>query len=155
MCIRDRPFAVEHIALPFIIADQKMKETDFLGELTQKTGCKVILDLNNLYTNEENFSIDSREWLQELPIDAVEGIHLAGGFVDDLGIQQDGHCKRVPEAVWELYKYALSLMKKNVPTIIERTGNNEKEGLKPILADMKRAFDISETIFIKKRSNEH
>jgi len=135
-------FAIENIAHPFFIPGQSYTETEFINKLITKTGCRIILDLNNLYTNSVNFSIDPKKWLQHINCDDIDSIHLAGGFIDSEGILQDGHCEPVPEPVWELYKYVIKKAQRAIPTIVERTGNNSKLGLKPILSDMSLATSI-------------
>lgn len=135
-------FAIENISHPFFIDDQTYQETDFINKLIEQTGCRLLLDLNNLYTNSVNFSVKPEEWLQNLNYDNIDSIHLAGGFIDADGILQDGHCEPVPEPVWELYKNVINKAQRAIPTIIERTGNNKKNGLKPILDDMNIATNI-------------
>ena len=147
--ITGQAFAIENIAHPFFIPNQTYQETDFINELIEQTGCRLLLDLNNLYTNATNFSIHLLDWLKAIDFDKVELIHLAGGFIDSDGILQDGHCEPVPEPVWDLYKYVIKKSNRAIPTIIERTGNNEKEGLSPILKDINIATGIHQQLLNK------
>jgi len=135
-------FSIENIAHPFFIPDQTYKETEFINKLIEQTNCNLLLDLNNLYTNAINFSVAPTHWLQDIDLDKVSAIHLAGGYIDEEGILQDGHCEPVPEPVWDLYRYIIKKSKRSIPTIIERTGNNGNSGIKPILEDMKLAKEI-------------
>ena len=138
------PFAVENISLPFVIPNQQYKETTFINNLCKETGCKLLLDLNNVYTNSVNFGENPYSYIDELNLENLDSIHLAGGFFDQNNILQDGHNQPVPTEVWELYNYTLSKVKASIPTIVERTGNNHKEGLGPIIKDMRTAVMLSE-----------
>lgn len=137
--ITGMPFAIENISHPFYIPNQEYSETEFINKMIEKTGCKLLLDINNLYTNEVNFNIDAKKWLSEIDYSTIDSIHLAGGFMDDDGILQDGHCAKVPPQVWDLFDYTIENAKRPITSIIERTGNNAKEGITPILQDMYRA----------------
>ena len=140
--ITGQAFAIENIAHSFFIPDQTYEETEFINKLIHNTGCQLLLDLNNLYTNATNFSMDPKAWLKNIDFDKIDSIHLAGGYIDSEGILQDGHCEPVPKEVWELYEYVIKKSNRAIPTIVERTGNNTKEGLAPILKDMSIAKKI-------------
>jgi uncharacterized protein (UPF0276 family) len=138
----DLPFAIENIAHPFTIPNPSMSETDFIRRLQARTGCGLLLDLHNLFANSMNFGIDPYEYVAELDLALVDAIHLAGGFYDEHGMLQDGHCARVPEPVWELYAFVVRASGRRIPTIIERTSRNEADGLLPVLEDQRRAQAI-------------
>ncbi len=105
-------------------------EADFLTELTRRTGCALLVDVNNLYVNARNAQINGlpgdpllhcQAWLDNIPAVCVGEIHL-GGHVhlqDAHGeIVIDDHGSKVTEAVWQLYRHALARFG-NVPTLIE------------------------------------
>jgi hypothetical protein len=84
---------------------REMDEMDFLAELTRRTGCGVLLDVNNLVVNAANLGSDPKHALEALPEDAVGYLHLAGHAVlPDVRI--DTHDADVPAAVWALYEEA-------------------------------------------------
>lgn len=106
-------------------------ETAFLAELARRTGCQLLVDVNNIYVNAQNAQIRDgaggdplqhcRDWLDAIPADVVGELHLAGHCrVSDVhgDIVIDDHGSRVCDAVWELYRHAVSRFGA-VPTLIE------------------------------------
>lgn len=142
------PFLLENIAYAFKIPGQEYSEPDFFCRIMEETGCSLLLDLNNLYTNGVNFGEDPLEWISQVPMDQVKAIHLAGGYYDTDGQLMDGHCSQVPDPVWSLYEHVMRQAQKPIPTIVERTGNNAELGLKPILEDQNKARDIQERMLV-------
>jgi uncharacterized protein (UPF0276 family) len=63
------------------------------------------LDLNNIHTNGVNFSIDPYDWIDQIDLAAVRGIHIAGGYYDDEGTLVDSHSNYAPQRVWDLFRY--------------------------------------------------
>ena len=110
--------------------DPPMPEPVFLSELVRHTGCGLLVDVNNVYVNALNAQrqgtdgdpeVHCRQWLDGLEPDAVGEIHLAGHsrVSDEHGtIVIDDHGSRVCDAVWRLYRHALSRFG-GVPTLIE------------------------------------
>ncbi|MES2687501.1 MAG: DUF692 domain-containing protein [Pseudomonadota bacterium] len=123
-----RPLLVENLSAYLTLAGSDRSETDFLGELVQRTGCGLLVDVNNIYVNALNARIAGGQdapdplracehWLEALPADAVGEIHLAGHCVmEDIVI--DDHGSRVADEVWQLYAHALARFGA-VPTLIE------------------------------------
>jgi uncharacterized protein (UPF0276 family) len=96
-------------------------EPEFLTEIVRRTGCGLLCDVNNIYVTTQNFAQDASAYLDRLPVDAVEEIHLAGHASNDADGQPiliDDHGSPVPEAVWQLYAHALMRFGP-VPTLIE------------------------------------
>ena len=97
------------------IAD--MSEGEFLAALARRTGCGLLLDVNNLYVNQVNLGRDALAQMRALDPESVEEIHLAGFSAEPLGLV-DTHGARVAAAVWALYETALERFGP-VPTLIE------------------------------------
>jgi uncharacterized protein len=98
-----------------------MHEADFLAELVRRTGCALLLDVNNIAVSAHNLALDAGAWLDRLPADAVAEIHLAGHHradADGATVLIDDHGDRVAPAVWYLYARALARFGR-VPTLIE------------------------------------
>ncbi len=123
-----RPLLVENLSAYLTLAGSDRSETDFLGELAQRTGCGLLVDVNNIYVNALNARIAGgpdapdplracEHWLDQLPAGAVGEIHLAGHCVME-EIVIDDHGSRVADAVWQLYAHALTRFGA-VPTLIE------------------------------------
>ncbi|MBA4330095.1 MAG: hypothetical protein C0428_17855 [Polaromonas sp.] len=123
-----RPLLVENLSAYLTLAGSDRSETDFLVELAQRTGCGLLVDVNNIYVNALNARIaDGQDapdplracehWLDQLPAAAVGEIHLAGHCVmEDIVI--DDHGSRVGDAVWQLYAHAIARFGA-VPTLVE------------------------------------
>ena len=96
-------------------------EPEFLSEIVRRTGCGLLCDVNNIYVTTQNFAQDAVAYLEMLPADAVDEIHLAGHAVNDADGQPiliDDHGSSVCEAVWQLFTHALGRFGP-VPTLIE------------------------------------
>lgn len=98
-------------------------EADFIAELVHRTGCGILLDVNNLYVSTENHGWDAKDWLSRIQLDAVGEIHLAGHEAsddDDGGrVLVDTHGAEIVEGVWNLYSDVLAKAGPR-PTLIER-----------------------------------
>ena len=110
-----RPLLVENLSAYIELAGSDRGETEFLCELVQRTGCGLLVDVNNIYVNALNAQLRGDEgdavaackrWLDGIPAGAAGEIHLAGHCaMDDIVI--DDHGSRVCEDVWRLYRHAL------------------------------------------------
>jgi uncharacterized protein len=95
------PFLLENNVYLFEIPEMRISEPEFLNVLCQRSGCFLLLDLHNLYTNSLNHGLDPYAFIDQLDLDRVLEIHLAGGMERD-GFHLDAHSGPVPEPVWEL-----------------------------------------------------
>jgi uncharacterized protein (UPF0276 family) len=121
-----RTIAVENLSayVTWRVAD--MDEPTFLNALAQRTGCQLLVDVNNIYVNALNTQLrgesldplaDCRRWLDALHPRHVAELHLAG-HVHCGDIVIDDHGSRVDDAVWSLYGHAVERLGA-VPTLIE------------------------------------
>jgi uncharacterized protein (UPF0276 family) len=92
------PLAVENIAALFSWPGEEMTEGQFLYELVERTGVRLLIDVANLYTNQVNRGEDPVKALAELPVEAIAYVHVAGGYERD-GVWHDSHAHPVPEPV--------------------------------------------------------
>jgi len=116
-----RRILVENPARYLRFRHSPIPEPAFLGELARRTGCGVLLDVNNVYVSCRNFEEDSHAYLDALSADAVGEIHLAGHSTNDADgrtILIDDHGSRVAGPVWKLYAHALERCGP-VPTLVE------------------------------------
>ncbi len=95
------PLALENVAALFGWPDDELTEADFLGELVERTGIKLLIDVANLYTNEVNLGSDARDALDRLPLAELAYVHVAGGHSHD-GIWHDTHTAAVPDAILDV-----------------------------------------------------
>ena len=121
-----RSIAVENLSAYVTCEGSEMAETDFLNALAQRTGCQLLVDVNNIYVNALNDKLNGLtanpleqcfRWLHAIDHKHVAEIHLAG-HIDCGDIVIDDHGSRVKPAVWELYKHAIKRFG-NIPTLIE------------------------------------
>jgi uncharacterized protein len=100
----------------------EMSEGEFLSEAVHRTGCGLLLDVNNVYVSARNLGEDADAYLSTIPTDAVGEIHLAGhsvkSFADGTQIRIDDHGSRVDAPVWELYRQAVRRIGRR-PTLVE------------------------------------
>ncbi|HEY3038076.1 MAG TPA: DUF692 family protein [Pyrinomonadaceae bacterium] len=100
------PFLLENNVYFFKYPRQELTEATFLNQLCERSGCYLLLDLHNLYTNSRNHGADSYAFLNELNLANVVEIHVAGGMDYD-GFYQDAHSGVSPDGVWELLDWVL------------------------------------------------
>lgn len=112
-----RELILENISYYFRYKSSDMTEFDFIKGLCQKTGCKILLDLNNVYVNSVNHSFDPFQYLNQFPLQFVRQIHLAGPTQEE-GYLFDTHSTEVPSMVWSLFNY-ICQREVDVPVIVE------------------------------------
>jgi len=108
---------ISYYAAPF----RELDEIDFVNAVLAEADCLLLLDVNNVYVSSVNHEFDPITYLDAIPADRVQQIHLAGheSHGDYL---IDTHDRPVPDAVWSLYREALKRFGV-VPTMIERDAN--------------------------------
>jgi len=103
-CVQQRlglPFLLENSVTYVNIPEQGMGEAEFLNRLCARSGCSLLLDLHNLYTNACNLEFDPFSFLRELDLGHVVEVHVAGGQ-PMMGFHTDSHTGPVHEEVWPL-----------------------------------------------------
>jgi uncharacterized protein (UPF0276 family) len=134
-----RQLVIENVSSYVEYASADCTEWEFLAELARRTGCGLLLDVNNVYVGMRNHGYDARRFIDAIPIDSVRQFHLAGHA--DLGTHViDTHDAPVCEAVWSLYEYAVRRFG-HVPTLLERDG--EIPALEVLVGELDRARSIS------------
>ncbi len=117
-----RKIAIENPSHYLRLDGHEMGEPEFLEALTRRTGCGLLVDVNNLYVSANNISADAVAWIDAVPAAAVHEIHLAGHAPDpQLGARLliDSHDRPVAAAVWSLYERLIQRIGPR-PTLIER-----------------------------------
>jgi uncharacterized protein (UPF0276 family) len=123
-----------------------MSEAQFLSEVLQRTGCGLLLDVNNVHVSCVNHGRDALAFIHDLPLEAVSEIHLAG-FARDRDaagapLLIDSHGAPVDDAVWAMYATVVAGMG-CVPTLLER--DSDVPSLATLLAEALRAEDMMPT----------
>jgi uncharacterized protein (UPF0276 family) len=97
-----RRLILENVTQMFEIPGSRIPEPEFFERLVRATGCGVLFDVTNLYTNAVNHGFDAAAFMDAMPLDDVVQVHLAGGYWLD-GTLIDSHSHPVEQAVWDLY----------------------------------------------------
>jgi uncharacterized protein (UPF0276 family) len=121
-------------------ADAAMSEVEFLREVVRRTGCGLLLDVNNAFVQSVNHGFDAASFIDAFPAEHVGEIHLGGHAADSdddgAALLIDDHGREVADDVWALYAHALSRTGPR-PTLIE--WDNDVPEWEVLFAEAKRA----------------
>jgi hypothetical protein len=118
-----REILIENPTHYLALRDHQWSETSFLCELARRTGCKLLIDVNNVAVGAHNLGYDAAAWLEAIPAKLVGEIHLAGHRWDGEGsLLIDSHDEPISERVWQLYQSFIARIGPR-PTLIERDGH--------------------------------
>jgi len=141
-----RPMLLENPSTYVEFEASTMDEAAFITDVQRRTGCALLLDVNNAYVSAVNHGRDARDFIDALPAHAVAEIHLAGFAEDRDGagarLLIDSHGAPVAEAVWALYLHALRRTGP-VPTLIER--DHDIPTFETLQAEALRARDLMQS----------
>jgi uncharacterized protein (UPF0276 family) len=118
-----RRLTVENVSAYVEWDASHMGESEFLKTIVSRTGCGLLLDLNNVYVTAKNLGGDATQFLNALPLGAVDQVHLAGPSEQADGFLVDTHDSDVREEVWDLYHLWTKIRERPTPVMIERDGN--------------------------------
>jgi uncharacterized protein len=134
---------LENPSTYLIFPESTMSETSFIAELVRRTGCGLLLDINNVFVSATNHGFAARDYLADFPLAQVGEIHLAGHAqqADDEGelLLIDSHDCAVADAVWKLFDVVIS-QRGPIPTLIEWDSDV------PDWARLKAEADAAQTI---------
>ena len=135
-----RTMLLENPSTYVLFAESTWAETDFLREITRRTGCGLLLDVNNVFVSAVNHGFDPELYLADFPLAAVGEIHLAGcaDDSDDAGLPLliDAHNSPVRDPVWSLYSTTIRRLGAT-PTLIE--WDNDVPAWSTLLGEARRA----------------
>ena len=142
---------IENVSSYLQFKATEMTEWDFINEVTNRSDCKLLLDVNNIYVSAQNHKFDAAEYLFAMPVDRVAEIHLAG--YEDKGTHLlDTHSRPVTEPVWDLFKKAIEHVG-DVPALIE--WDNDIPSLERVIEESTTAHEIQEHILSSNRKTTH
>ncbi|MEM6294548.1 MAG: DUF692 domain-containing protein [Myxococcota bacterium] len=101
-----RTLTLENVSSYVGFVASQMPEWEFLAEVSVRSGCRILLDLNNVVVSAKNFGFAPETYLEGIPVDAVWQFHLAN-HTDRGHFKFDSHKGPVPDEVWDLYRVAL------------------------------------------------
>jgi uncharacterized protein len=138
-----REMLLENPSTYVAIAESTIAEVDFLAEISERTGCGLLLDVNNVFVSAHNQGTPAMSYLDSFPLDRVREIHLGGHRqeIDDAGgsLLIDAHGTPVADAVWTLYRHVVA-SSGPIPTLIE--WDNEVPDWSTLLAEATEAERI-------------
>ena len=134
----ERMILVENPSTYFGYVEDAMSAAELLAEVAARSGCGILLDLDNVVVDAHNHGFEPRAFVDALPARQVEEYHLAG-FTPDGSLLVDTHVGPVPEAVWSLYRHALRTIGPR-PTLVE--WDTDTPDLDTVLLECERARSI-------------
>ncbi len=138
-----RKMLLENPSTYLAFAETTMAEVDFLAEIAARTGCGLLLDVNNVFVSAVNQNTDPARYLREFPLAAVGEIHLGGHEADkgdfDAPLLIDSHSRPVADPVWQLYRDTIQNIGPR-PTLIE--WDNDLPDWPVLLGETARAAQI-------------
>ena len=145
-----RQILLENVSSYASYVDSSMTEWEFITEIAEKADCLLLLDVNNIYVSGYNHQFDAKAFIDGVPANRIQQIHLAGHHNHDDYII-DTHDAPVIDPVWRLYEYALSRFGE-VSTMIERDDNIPE--LAVLIEELEIARAIAATIANKVQAQE-
>ena len=137
-----RRMLLENPATYVLFEQSTLTETDFLTRIARRTGCGLLLDINNVFVSTTNHRTDARAYLADFPLDKVGEIHLGGHAAEELPsgpLLIDDHGSPVADPVWVLYAETVARAGA-LPTLIE--WDNDVPPFAELLAEARRAAVI-------------
>jgi len=117
----ERQILIENVSSYLQFESSTTSEWEFISELANQSGCGILLDINNIYVNSRNHAFDPVNYINAIPVEHVQEIHLAGHTVkqfEDGEILIDTHDKQVTNDVWQLFDIAARRFNQ-IPVLIE------------------------------------
>ena len=130
--------AMENISY-YAAPGQHMAEIDFITAILEKSDCKLLLDINNIYVNSINHGYDAENFMFELPKNRIEYFHMAGHYVEAEDLRIDTHGAPICDPVYELLDKAYKHFG-SIPTLLERDFNIPP--LSELLTEVNRIIEI-------------
>jgi uncharacterized protein len=147
-----RRILMENPSTYVAFAESEMEEVEFIKEMQKRSGCGLLLDVNNVHVSATNQHYDAKSYLDSFPLEHVGEIHLGGHAIDedDSGalLLIDAHDREVSDPVWLLYTYVVSRTGA-LPTLIE--WDNDVPEWDALKADV----DAAESILAEARRKSH
>jgi uncharacterized protein (UPF0276 family) len=108
-----RQMLLENPSSYLAFAESEMTETEFLRQVADRTGCGLLLDVNNVFVSATNLGLNARDYIADFPIDRVKELHLGGHDEDEddhgAPLLIDSHGREVADPVWALLRNVLDL----------------------------------------------
>lgn len=129
---------IENVSAYVAFEHSRLHEWEFLAAVAARSGCALLLDVNNIYVSSQNLGLDAGKYIDSLPLGSVREIHVAG-HARNGALLIDDHGSQVCADVWELYRRAVARFGA-VPTLVE--WDNNIPALEVLVAEARRADGI-------------
>lgn len=147
----ERPLVLENVSYYTPVAAE-MSEVDFVSAIVKESGCKLLLDVNNVYVNAFNHNYDPKAYIDGLPLDSVAYMHMAGHHKVQPDLIIDTHGAPIIDPVYELFEYATERTKP-VPVLLERDFNLPE--MAELNGELNRLRDIAASQWVNSSSSSH
>lgn len=118
----ERKLAIEIVSYYTPVAPE-MSELQFINAILEEGDCDLLLDVNNIYVNAFNHQYDARQFIDQLPLERVAYIHMAGHEQVSEDLIIDTHGEAIIDPVYELFGHAMKKLGRDVPVLLERDFN--------------------------------
>ncbi len=137
-----RRMLIENVSSYVTFKDSEMSEWEFISEIANRSGCGILLDINNIYVNSFNHKFDAKEYINAIPKESVAQFHLAGHTNQETFLI-DTHSDRMIDPAWDLYKLAVQRFG-DVPTLVE--WDDHIPTFEVLLDESKKAREIAKHV---------
>lgn len=141
----ERPLAIENVSYYTPVAAE-MSEESFISQIVEKSGCNLLLDVNNVYVNAFNHKYDAKKFIESLPLDKVRYIHIAGHEQVSPDTIIDTHGQPIIDPVFDLFEWTIEKINP-VPILLERDFNIPQ--MKELQAEISRLQSIVDKVWEK------
>jgi uncharacterized protein (UPF0276 family) len=135
----ERPLVIENVSYYTPVAAE-MSEEIFISNIVNESGCKMLLDVNNVYVNAFNHGYDAKKFIDAMPLDKIAYVHMAGHTKVAPDLIIDTHGQAIIDPVYELFDYTVSKINP-VPVLLERDFNIPET--EELVAEMSRLKEIT------------
>lgn len=135
------PLAIENISFYAYAGEPEMPEEEFIGRVLERSGCRLLLDVNNVYVNSQNHGYDPRDFIARLPLDRVIQLHVAGHTRRSEGLIIDTHGAPVIDPVYELLDFTL---RRTGPVAVALERDNDIPPLETLIDEVRRLAAVYE-----------
>lgn len=142
----ERKIAIEIVSYYSPIAPE-MSEIDFINLVLKGADCDLLLDVNNVYVNSFNHQYDAVQFINQLPLERVSYIHMAGHQQVSDTLIIDTHGEAIIDPVFNLFEYAIQRIGRDVPVLLERDFNIPE--MEELQSEINRLHTIKQTALKK------
>lgn len=120
--VLERKIAIEIVSYYTPVAPE-LSEIDFINSILEEADCDLLLDVNNVYVNGFNHQYDAKNFIDQLPMNRVSYIHMAGHQQVSETLIIDTHGEAIIDPVYDLFEHTMKRLNRDVPVLLERDFN--------------------------------